>query len=338
MVAEITYHNESSADIDLKVTENGIDNYFLTVGRETYISGMSIDSGSYRSHITIGRYTSISKRVIVEIGINHNHHLVSNFPFRDFDSNVDPSHVDVNHYYENNHYSIIIGNDVWIGEGVRLLGGVRIGNGAVIGMGAVVTKDIPPYAVAVGNPIQVVKYRFDEDTIAKLQEIRWWNWDSQIVKNRYPEMENPKNFVEKYYQVSEEISGTEFTDLMDHLIKAGGNIFYFVFDCNAPQPLWDKVLSSFREDYQSNQNQLLIVDVPEYVRSDPGYPEAESTLDSFVSDCEGIIKICDDKTGFYHSNIYVAGNDVRSLSYIDMAFAKGMKIRSACDWQSGLFE
>ena len=92
MEAEVKFHNTSGTDIDLKVTENGIDNYCLTVGRETYISGMSIDSGSYRSHITIGRYTSISKRVVVEIGLNHNHHLVSNFPFRDFDSSVDPSH------------------------------------------------------------------------------------------------------------------------------------------------------------------------------------------------------------------------------------------------------
>lgn len=52
-----------------------------------------------------------------------------------------------------------IGNDVWLGARVTVLKGVNIGEGAVIGAGAVVTKDIPPYAIAVGNPARVIKYR-----------------------------------------------------------------------------------------------------------------------------------------------------------------------------------
>lgn len=52
-----------------------------------------------------------------------------------------------------------IGNNVWIAANVTILKGVTIGDGAVIGAGAVVTKDIPPYAIAVGNPARVVKYR-----------------------------------------------------------------------------------------------------------------------------------------------------------------------------------
>ena len=72
---------------------------------------------------------------------------------------------------------IIIGHDVWIGHGVKILGGVKIGNGAVIGTGAIVAKNIPPYAIAVGNPARVIKYRFDEETIKKLLAVKWWNWD-----------------------------------------------------------------------------------------------------------------------------------------------------------------
>ena len=68
-----------------------------------------------------------------------------------------------------------IGNDVFIGANVTVLDGVRIGDGAVIGAGAVVTKDIPPYAVAVGVPAEVKRYRFDEKTIAGLLESRWWD-------------------------------------------------------------------------------------------------------------------------------------------------------------------
>lgn len=54
---------------------------------------------------------------------------------------------------------IIIEDDVWVGAGVRVLGGVRIGTGSVIGAGAVVTKDIPPYSIAVGVPAKVVSKR-----------------------------------------------------------------------------------------------------------------------------------------------------------------------------------
>ena len=68
-----------------------------------------------------------------------------------------------------------IGNDVFIGANVTVLDGVTIGDGAVIGAGAVVTKDIPPYAIAVGVPATVKKYRFDDETIKQLLKKQWWN-------------------------------------------------------------------------------------------------------------------------------------------------------------------
>ncbi len=68
-----------------------------------------------------------------------------------------------------------IGNDVYIGANVFVLDGVTIGDGAVVGAGAVVVHDVPPYAVVVGVPAKVVKYRFDEDTIKKLLSKQWWN-------------------------------------------------------------------------------------------------------------------------------------------------------------------
>ena len=54
---------------------------------------------------------------------------------------------------------IVIGNDVWIAANVTILKGIRIGDGAVIGAGAVVTKSVPEYAIVVGNPARIVKYR-----------------------------------------------------------------------------------------------------------------------------------------------------------------------------------
>lgn len=69
-----------------------------------------------------------------------------------------------------------IGNDVWIGCNAIILSSVSsIGDGAVIGAGAVVHQDVPPYAVVVGNPARVVRYRFSAEMIRNLQESRWWD-------------------------------------------------------------------------------------------------------------------------------------------------------------------
>ncbi|WP_140538245.1 DapH/DapD/GlmU-related protein [Mesorhizobium sp. B1-1-8] len=78
---------------------------------------------------------------------------------------------------------VTVGNDVWIGHGAIMLPGVAIGDGAVVGAGAVVTKDVPPYAIVVGSPAKVIRYRFSEDVVAKLLAIQWWQWDDEKVKS-----------------------------------------------------------------------------------------------------------------------------------------------------------
>lgn len=90
------------------------------------------------------------------------------------------------------HQKITIGNDVFIGANVTILDGVTIGNGAVIGAGAVVVNDIPPYAIAVGVPAKVVKYRFEPDTIAKLEKLEWWDFDEeklQLIEEKFFDVE-----------------------------------------------------------------------------------------------------------------------------------------------------
>lgn len=75
-----------------------------------------------------------------------------------------------------------IGSDVWIGAYSVILAGVKIGDGAVIGANSVVTKDIPPYAIAVGNPAKVIKYRFEEEQITWLLKTKWWDLPSEQLK------------------------------------------------------------------------------------------------------------------------------------------------------------
>lgn len=69
------------------------------------------------------------------------------------------------------------------GADVIILSGLTIGDGAIIGAGSVVTKNIPPYAIAVGAPARVIKYRFEQDIITELLKLKWWEFSYQDLQN-----------------------------------------------------------------------------------------------------------------------------------------------------------
>jgi len=77
------------------------------------------------------------------------------------------------------------GNDVWIGSGVTVLRGVHIGNGAVIGASTLVTKDVPPYAIVVGNPGRVLRMRCKDEWIERLEKLRWWDFPEKIIQENF---------------------------------------------------------------------------------------------------------------------------------------------------------
>ncbi|MDG4716548.1 CatB-related O-acetyltransferase [Winogradskyella marincola] len=78
----------------------------------------------------------------------------------------------------------VIGNDVWIGHNATIMPGVTIGDGSIIAAKAVVTKDVEPYTIVGGNPAKLIKKRFSDDTISKLLELKWWDWDiDKITRN-----------------------------------------------------------------------------------------------------------------------------------------------------------
>ena len=218
----------------------------VTLGEGSYLVQGSLEFGGAQCHVLIGKYSSIAHGIKFIAGLNHDSRGVSTYPFQEIFEGVFDKNAEL--HPQCNHCQIIIGNDVWIGAYATIMGGVKIGNGAVIGAGAVVAKDVPPYAIVVGNPAGVIKYRFDEATIEWLQKLRWWNWTPEKIKSYWPEMENMEAFKEKYCKIpTMKISGEcqELQNVIKQFKEEGYQFYYFVPDLLSKEKIWQTVLRKF---------------------------------------------------------------------------------------------
>jgi acetyltransferase-like isoleucine patch superfamily enzyme len=165
----------------VKYTGDVLKGKWLEVGEYTY--GIPIVQPQKGINLKIGRFCSISENVTVHLGLNHPTHRVTTYPFKAFlDDWPEAEPLTGSHFGPQSKGDVVIGNDVWIGYGAMILSGVTIGDGAVIGAGAVVTKDVEPYAIVAGNPARLIRKRFDEQTIARLLEVRWWEWPADKIR------------------------------------------------------------------------------------------------------------------------------------------------------------
>jgi hypothetical protein len=82
---------------------------------------------------------------------------------------------------------LVIGHDCWIGHGATIMGGITIGTGAVVGSGAVVTRDVPDYAIVVGVPAGIHRFRFPQEIQTALKAIAWWDWSHQALTAALPD-------------------------------------------------------------------------------------------------------------------------------------------------------
>ena len=96
---------------------------------------------------------------------------------------------------------IKIGNDVWLGRNVIITNGANIGNGVIAGAGTIITRDVPDYAIVIGAPARIMRYRYTADQIEKLNTIAWWTWSDQEIRDRYDDFYlNVDEFILKYYR------------------------------------------------------------------------------------------------------------------------------------------
>lgn len=149
------------------------------IGRYSYVgNNTSID------YANIGQFCSIADHCRIGMA-SHALNQLSTSPI--FTQKINGCHEawvknDVCHVLERREVSL--GNDVWVGSHVLMKGGITIGDGAVIAAGAVVVRDVPPYAIVGGVPAKIIKYRFSQDIIEKLMELKWWSLtDDELKRN-----------------------------------------------------------------------------------------------------------------------------------------------------------
>ena len=140
--------------------------------------------------LKIGKFCSIAcgAKFLFTSG-NHSMKSLSTYTFPIFYEEWGLDVKDIRSAWDNKG-DIVIGNDVWIGYEAVILSGVTIGNGAIIGARAVVTKDVPPYTIVAGVPARPIRKRFDGETIAKLEALRWWDWDEEKIKRCIPAIQS----------------------------------------------------------------------------------------------------------------------------------------------------
>lgn len=135
-----------------------------------------------RDRLVVGKFCSIAcgARFLFN-SANHTLASLSSYPFPLLFEEWGLEKKNVADAWDNKG-DIVVGNDVWIGYEAVILAGVRIGDGAVIGSRTVVTRDIPPYTIVGGVPARTIRKRFDDTVIARLLELRWWDWPEEAVR------------------------------------------------------------------------------------------------------------------------------------------------------------
>lgn len=165
---------------------------YVEVGERTRVAESAMGDYSYVvndsdiAYASIGKFCSIASHVRINPG---NHPLdrvaLNHFTYRSSAYGLGEDDPAVFGWRRSK--PVALGPDVWVGHGAILLPGVTVGAGAAIGAGAVVTKDVPAFAVAVGNPARVIRFRFPEAVQAALLRVAWWDWPHAKLRECLPE-------------------------------------------------------------------------------------------------------------------------------------------------------
>ena len=181
--------------------KNIANNSNVIVGDYTYCNDPKGPSGYFDRHVfhhysfigdklIIGKFCSIARDVkFLMNGGNHDLHSLSTYPFQMFEDGWDslrevfngaPLKIPVHLPLKGD---TRVGNDVWLGLSATILPGVTIGDGSIVGAQSVVTRNVPPYTIVAGNPAKLIRKRFSDDVISKMEKISWWDWPIENIND-----------------------------------------------------------------------------------------------------------------------------------------------------------
>lgn len=142
----------------------------------------------YGDKLIIGKFCQIAAGVNFTMnGANHQRNCATTYPF--YMMGWEQPYPSLENLQSKG--DTVLGNDVWLGENVTVMPGVKIGDGAIIGKNSTVASDIPPYAVAVGNPARIVRERFDKELTSLLLEFKWWDLPPEEIAEIIPVLTSP---------------------------------------------------------------------------------------------------------------------------------------------------
>lgn len=159
----------------------------LVMGNMSYYAPNVVKFKGDTGRVIIGNFASIAPDADFYVGGLHRVEWVSLYGLR--------AMLELPGAYEDGFThgrgDIVVGSDTWVTNGCTVMSGVTIGDGAVVGTKAVVAKDVRPYAIVVGNPAREIGRRFSDPQVEALLRIKWWDWPTELVKERVDALSSP---------------------------------------------------------------------------------------------------------------------------------------------------
>lgn len=315
---------------------------FTTFGNYSGAGSIFCRIGRTSQHIFIGNYCSLSDDIKFMIGSNHQYDFVTTYSIGNlFGYDKEVKSGDFKNVVNNVELCYaFVGNDVWIGQDVTIMDGIHIGNGAIIATGSVVTKNVPPYAIVGGNPAKIIRYRFPEEIIEKLNKIKWWYWTKKrIIDNeQYFRSTDIRAFVDKFYDDSMDIAkANNFTSMLSEYKAQDYTTYYYEPDFNDNNMFFgvninERVISQFIE-LSVNKKAILLLKLTEaeYVQYKDYISSLYSTYcNKFQTKANVVIKISNEivKEILPDIDYIILNHKVTNMAVVDYASDYGADLLS----------
>ncbi|WP_310550748.1 CatB-related O-acetyltransferase [Paenibacillus glufosinatiresistens] len=344
-IDEIT---EGISEYLIDIEEGGPGFPLATIGRYSYISrdgdrpgtissGLKwrIPAGWIAHNLQIGQFTSIAYGSNFTLGMAHNYANLSTGVSRLFGRQDAVSNFSELCRCKG---QILIQNDVWIGHDVTVMPGVTIHNGAVVAANSHVVNDVPPYAIVGGNPARIIRYRFSEDIIKKLQTIQWWNWDDRKISENsaFFTDTNVERFCELFYE-----EGLKKKSHVPDIPLPQGELKYVFFgDFAEPFSLWQRIIKEFVHTFRTDQERMLIILVEEQFAA--ASPQILSLLATYIdkliqmekATCSVQTCLCpeeQERAVFRKADYWITNRTKKTILHSEYAYENGVKMISGVD-------